>query len=271
LTRQRSKPVLTANPKLERQAKRLTRQQKRLEQDFMTASDDPVKLTMSRGKTIRFADIKKIEPMTDTQEDVFDAYHDTEALVLYGSAGTGKSFIALYHALVDVLDPDTDYEKILIVRSTVQSRSMGFLPGTSEEKTEPFELPYHDIFATILGRPDAYEKLKDMGKVEFVSTSFLRGSTFNNSIVFFDESQNATLEEIRTVSTRIGKFSKFIVAGDGMQNDLIHSRTDVSGFRDFLSIASRMSEFRTFKFTTDDIVRSGFVKSFLIACEKLGL
>lgn len=271
MTRQRSKPVLTANPKLERQAKRLTRQQKRLEQDLMVTSDDPVKLTMSKGRSIRYTDIKKIEPLTDTQEDVFEAYHETDAMVLYGSAGTGKSFIALYHALIDVLDQDTEYEKILIVRSTVQSRDMGFLPGTTEEKMEPFELPYHDIFATLLGRPDAYEKLKDMGKVEFLSSSFLRGSTFNNCIIIVDEFQSMTLHEAKTVASRVGKYSKLVVIGDGAQNDLVKSKNDVSGFRDFLTIASRMSEFRTFKFTTDDIVRSGFVKSFLIACESLGL
>jgi phosphate starvation-inducible protein PhoH len=271
LTRQRSKPVLTANPKLERQAKRLTRQQKRLEQDYMATSNNPVALTNTRGKTIRFQDIKNIEPMTNTQEDVFNAWYDTDALLMYGSAGTGKSFIALYHALVDVLDPESDYEKILIVRSTVQSRDMGFLPGTTEEKMEPFELPYHDIFATLLGRPDAYEKLKDMGKVEFLSSSFLRGSTFNNSIIVVDEFQSMTLHEAKTVASRIGKYSKLVVIGDGAQNDLVKSKNDVSGFRDFLSIANRMPEFRTFKFTTDDIVRSGFVKSFLIACEGLGL
>ena len=237
----------------------------------MATSNNPVSLTNTRAKTIRFSDIKNIEPMTNTQEDVFNAWYDTDALLMYGSAGTGKSFVALYHALVDVLDPESDYEKILIIRSTVQSRDQGFLPGTTEEKMEPFELPYHDIFATLLGRPDAYEKLKDMGKVEFLSSSFLRGSTFNNCIVFFDEMQCANLGEIKTICTRLGKFSKLIVAGDGAQNDLVKSKYDVSGFGEFLSIANRMSEFRTFKFTTDDIVRSGFVKSFLIACEGLGL
>jgi phosphate starvation-inducible PhoH-like protein len=272
LTRLKSKPVLTnSNLKLERQAKRLTRQQRRLEQELMTTGDSSVTLTSSRSRAIKFSDIKKIQPKTDTQADVFDAWDDTDAMVLYGSAGTGKSFLALYHALVEVLDPETDYEKILIVRSTVQSRNAGFLPGTVEEKNEPFELPYIDIFSELLGRPDAYEKLKDLGKVEFLSTAFLRGSTFNNCIIFFDEAQNCTFPEISTVATRIGKNTKMIVAGDGLQNDLIHSKTDVSGFRDFLSVASRMEEFRTFKFTTDDIVRSGFVKSWLIACEKLGL
>lgn len=259
---------------IERQAKRLSRQQKQLSKELSVqiASELPVKLTGAKLRPIKPSDLSVLKPLTDTQSDFFEAYNQGGiAYMLYGSAGTGKSYIALYHALRDVLAPDSIYDKVIIVRSVVQSRNMGFLPGSMDEKMEPFELPYHDICGDLLNRKDAYEKLKDMGKIEFLSTSFLRGSTFNNCIVIFDEAQNETFAGFSTVLTRVGMDSKIIICGDGIQNDLLHSKTDISGFRDAVQITKTMSEFRSFKFTTDDIVRSGFVKAWLIACEKLGL
>lgn len=270
------KTALTSSttPTLERQAKRISRQQKQLTKElaFTLDQEAPVSLTGAKGRAIRFSDLIDLKPLTDTQADFFDAYEDGGiAFMLYGSAGTGKSFIALHRAIREVLDPESGIKKIIIVRSVVQSRNMGFLPGTVEEKLEPFELPYHDICADLLNRSDAYEKLKDMGKIEFLTTSFLRGSTFNNCIVIFDEAQNETFAGFSTVLTRLGMNSKIIVCGDGLQNDLLHSKTDISGFRDAVAVTRTMEDFRSFKFTTDDIVRSGFVKSWLIACERLGL
>jgi predicted ribonuclease YlaK len=277
LTRSRStKSALTSstNPNIERQAKRLSRQQKQLDRDIQAdlSMNVPTKLVGAKGRTIKLSDLINLTPLTDTQQYFFDAYNDgEEAFTLFGSAGTGKSFIALYHALRDVLHQDSVYDKIIIVRSTAQSRNMGFLPGDMNEKTEPFEAPYIEICHTLLNRSDAYEKLKDMGKIEFVSTSFLRGTTFNNSIIIFDEAQNETFQGLSTVLTRVGKDTKIIVCGDGAQNDLIHSKTDVSGFRDFIGITNSMNEFNNFKFTVDDIVRSGFVKAWLVACEHYGI
>lgn len=276
MSRTRKTAALTSSttPTLERQAKRISRQQKQLAKEISATleSELPVKLVGAKGRAIKLSDLNVLEPLTDTQADFFESYQDGGiAFMLYGSAGTGKSFIGLYHALCDVLDPDSVYEKVVIVRSVVQSRAMGFLPGTMDEKMEPFELPYHDICADLLNRKDAYAKLKDMGKIEFLSTSFLRGSTFNNCIVLFDEAQNETFHGFSTVLTRLGTDSKIIICGDGLQNDLLHSKTDISGFRDAVAVTKTMADFRSFKFTTDDIVRSGFVKSWLIACEKLGL
>lgn len=270
MTRIRSttKPNI-ANIQMTRQARRLAKQQRRLEQELLV--EEQSKQTKSR--MVRISDIRELEPLTDVQRDFFESYenNDAEAYVLHGSAGTGKTFMAMYFALLDVMDETTPYDKIILVRSSVQTRDQGHLPGTIEEKMEGFEAPYHSILADITGKRDAYEKLKDVGLIEFVSTSFLRGSTYNNSIILFDEAQNATFEELNTVATRKGRDSKFIVAGDSKQNDLRKNKNDQSGFRDFLEVSYSMSEFRSFKFTSDDIVRSGFVKSWIKACEKLGL
>lgn len=265
----------TDNPQLERQARRISRQQKQLSKEINntnTNAANDTTLTGAKSRAIRYTDIIKLDPLTDTQSDFFDSYEDGgEAFVLYGSAGTGKTFLALYYALQDVLQVESQYKKIIIVRSSVQGRDQGHLPGTAEEKMEQFELPYHAICAELMGRKDAYEKLKGMGKIEFLSTSFLRGNTFNDAIIIFDEAQNETFSTIGTLITRTGKQSKLIIVGDGVQNDLLHNKHDVSGFRDFLSVTKNMSSFRHFRFTSDDIVRSGLCREWIVQCEKLGL
>lgn len=254
-----------------RQAKRIGRQQKRLEKESGIAN---VVNINTRQRVVRFEDIKELKPLTDTQYDFFEAWEDDQATgyVLYGSAGVGKTFLAGYHALLDVLDPNKpEYKKLIIIRSSVQGRDQGHLPGDEELKMAAFEAPYHSIFAKLTGKVDAYDKLKDMGKVEFMSSSFMRGDTFDDCIVVVDECQNFSWQELNTVSTRIGKNAKIIFCGDGKQDDLHYKKNDVSGFGDFLNVTRSIPEFRNFKFTSDDVVRSGFVKQWIIACERLGL
>ena len=255
----------------QRQAKRLGRQQKRLEKETGIAN---VVNINTRQRVVRYEDIKELKPLTDTQYDFFEAWEDDQATgyVLYGSAGVGKTFLAAYHALLDVLDPNKpEYKKLIIIRSSVQGRDQGHLPGDEELKMAAFEAPYHSIFAKLTGKVDAYDKLKDMGKVEFMSSSFMRGDTFDDCIVVVDECQNFSWQELNTVSTRIGKNAKIIFCGDGKQDDLHYKKNDTSGFGDFLNVTRSIPEFRNFKFTSDDVVRSGFVKQWIIACERLGL
>lgn len=267
------KPSLVNPPQIDRQAKRLARQSKALNRAADTEMYQQVSMTGTRdNRAIRLANLMKLEPLTDTQEDFCNAYEDgIEALVMFGSAGTGKSFLALYYALQDVLTPLSPYKKIIIIRSSVQGRDQGHLPGDADEKMEQFEKPYISICADLLGRKDAYEKLKDMGLIQFESTSFLRGTTMKDCIIIADEIQNENFGTISTIMTRRGENSKLIVMGDGLQNDLVTSKHDLSGFRDFIAVSRTMSEFRHFRFTSDDIVRSGFVKSWIIALEKAGL
>ena len=255
----------------ERTAKRLARQQKQLEKELL--NEMTIKVVHNAGKMVKYSDIKKLKPLTDTQSRFFQAWANDDAIgyLLYGSAGTGKTFAVLYHAMLEVLRPEATYKKIIIVRSCVQSRDVGFLKGDIAEKYEQYELPYHDICADLTNNKDAYSKLKETGKIVFLSTSFLRGSTFNDSIVVFDECQNTTFPEFSTVLSRLGTNSKICVLGDTKQDDLTKNKNEVSGFRAAIDVMNSMSDFRSFKFNSDDIVRSDFVKAWILACEKLGL
>ncbi len=266
---------IDVDPEYARQAKRLNRQQKRLEKNMgLDITQRQKNNGNQRQKIIRYQDIKNVEPLTDTQADFFDAWEDDQATgyVLYGSAGTGKTALAIYHGICDVLNPEIEtYNKLVIVRSGVAARDLGALPGDLDQKLEAYEAPYKGLFYELTGIPNAYEKLKDMQKVEFLSSSYIRGITLRNCIVVVEESQNFSWEELYSISTRVGQNTKIIFTGDTKQNDLHYKKSDVSGFGPFIDVTRSMIQFRTFRFTTEDIVRSDFCKAFLIACDKLNL
>ena len=213
--------------------------------------------------------LRRIQPMTESQQDVFNAFEEGYNLVLCGSAGTGKTYISLYLALSELIKREKaskdSPKKIIIIRSTVSSRDVGFLPGTLKEKMAVYEDPYRGVFAELFGRGDAFEILKAKGIVEFCSTSFLRGTTINDAFIILDEFQNCSEQELSTVITRVGKNSKVFFCGDWSQNDLIKSKWDVSGLPYFMKIIEKMQEFDIIEFGIEDIVRSGIVKSFIIA------
>ncbi len=210
----------------------------------------------------------KFTPLNATQREVFKSYEDGQNLVLHGYSGTGKSFVALYLALDDIWNY-SDYKKIVIVRSAVPSRDLGHLPGGPQEKVDIFELPYHKICAKIFGgRGDAFKNLKAQNRVDFESTSYLRGTEFTDSIIIVDEFQNMDSDELNTVMTRIGKNCKIIVCGDFRQTDFKRT-SEKSGIHQFLKTVRRMEEFDFHEFGIDDIVRSDFVKSWIIESEKV--
>ena len=218
--------------------------------------------------------LKSIIPLTDTQKKIFNEFDQAKNLVLMGTAGTGKTFCSMYLALKSIIDnknTNAGPNKILIIRSVVSSRDVGFLPGTLKEKLSVYEAPYKAIFSELLGRGDAWEILKTKGVVDFVSTSYLRGTSINDSFIIMDEFQNCNLSELDTIMTRVGKNSRMIFCGDLEQTDLLKSKFDVTGLPKFVSIIEQMRSFNIEEFGVEDIVRSGIVREYILAKRSLGI
>lgn len=235
-----------------------------------THSDDTQHNTSAKKPTnhlkLRIDDLKTFDPLTANQKKFFDAYKQGDYFIaLHGVAGTGKTFIALYKAIEEVLDKSNPFNKIIIVRSAVPSREVGHLPGDLDEKTQIYRQPYQQICHTLFGRPDAYARLEEQHHIEFISTSFIRGMSFDDAIIIVDEMQNLTFEEIDTVMTRVGYRSKIIWCGDYRQTDLNKRKNDMSGILKFFDIAHHMGAFTRVEFTADDIVRSSLVKDYILA------
>lgn len=220
-------------------------------------------------KKVRIDDLLTFSPITETQDKTFKAYNENKHLLLHGIAGTGKTFMSLYLALEEVLDPSNVYDDVFIVRSVVSTRDIGFLPGDEQEKVSIYEAPYRSICRELFGMKDAYDSLKQQNNIKFMSTSFIRGITINNAVVIVDECQNLNFHELDSIITRIGKNSKIIFCGDYTQTDLTREN-DKRGILNFMKILSSLGEFETIEFNIEDIVRSDFLKSYIIAKYKLG-
>jgi predicted ribonuclease YlaK len=224
---------------------------------------------MKRRKPINTDLLLNITPATENQAKLFDAYDSDKHLFVYGCAGTGKTFCALYLALKDVLSEITPYQKIVIVRSLVATREIGFLPGTHDDKSSLYQIPYKNMVKYMFEMPtDAefemlYGNLKSQETVTFWSTSFIRGTTLDNSIIIVDECQNLNFHELDSIITRVGDNSRIMFCGDATQSDLTKTN-ERSGILDFMKIIQRMPEFETIEFGVDDIVRSGLVKSYIV-------
>lgn len=214
--------------------------------------------------------LQDIEPMTDTQAQVFDSYLSGKNLMCHGVAGTGKTFISSYLAIRDILEKYDDKESLQIVRSVVPTRDMGFLPGSQKEKSRVYEAPYYSIFGELFGRGDAYEVLKSRNQVHFTTTSFVRGLTFNDSIVIVDECQNMTYHELDSVITRLGDNCRVIFCGDFRQSDFKWD-DERQGILNFMKIIKSMKSFDFIEFQKEDIVRSELVKEYIISKLNLGV
>lgn len=226
----------------------------------------PLKSKVNNHLKLRLDDLKTFEPLTENQSKFFDAYKLGDYFIaLHGVAGTGKTFCALYKAIEEVLDKSNPFKKIVVVRSAVQGREMGHLPGDVNEKMEIYQQPYRQICDTLFGRRDAWDRLEEQHYIEFISTSFIRGMSFDDAIIIVDECQNMTWEEINTVMTRVGYRSKIIWCGDYRQTDLNKRKNDMSGLIKFLDIGKLMNSHTRIEFTVDDIVRSSLVKEWIIA------
>lgn len=214
-------------------------------------------------------DLRHIKPLTLAQEDFFRSFMDGQNIVAHGSAGTGKSFVGLYLALNEYFRMESQIEHIIIVRSAVPTRQLGYMPGDLNEKTALYETPYRDIIGDLFGKRSTYDDMKEAGVIQFMTTSFVRGLTWDNAIVLVDEAQDCNAHELNSIMTRLGENSRIIVCGDTKQNDLIHSKHDVSGLDVFMKAATKMSSVSLVQFTHSDIVRSQFVKDWIVAYEQV--
>jgi predicted ribonuclease YlaK len=231
---------------------------------------------MAKAKDIRIDQMVNIKPLTENQKKAFASYKNGKNLFLYGAAGTGKTFVSLYNGLQDVLRNETPYDTVYMVRSAVPTREIGFLPGDEEDKTALFQVPYQNMVKFMFEMPgerefsSLYERLKNQGSLMFLTTSFLRGITLDNAVIIVDECQNLTFHELDTIITRVGQDSKIIFCGDFFQTDLMKS-SDKQGMVNFMKILDAMEQFDNIEFTIGDIVRSGFVKEYLINKIRLGV
>ena len=231
---------------------------------------------MKRKKPINADMMREIDPLTDNQKLLFESYSKNQNIVAYGAAGTGKTFITLYNALRDVLDPSTPYEKIYIVRSLVATREIGFLPGDHEDKSSLYQLPYVSMVKYMFEMPSdsefqmLYGNLKAQDTIDFWSTSFIRGTTLDKSVIIVDEYQNFNFHELDSIMTRVGSNSKICFCGDATQTDLTRAN-EKNGIVDFMKILRIMPSVDTIEFQIGDIVRSGICREYLIAKTELNL
>ena len=231
---------------------------------------------MKRKKPVNADYLVDIQPITENQKVLFDSYTSGKHIIAYGAAGTGKTFVTLYNALKDVLDENTPYEKIYMVRSLVATREIGFLPGDHEDKSDIYQVPYKHMVKYMFQMPsDAdfemlYGNLRAQDTIKFWSTSFLRGTTLDRSIVIVDEFQNLNFHELDSIITRIGEDSKIYFCGDASQSDL-QKTNERNGIVDFMKIIRSMPSFNLIEFGINDIVRSGLVKEYLIAKLEQGI
>jgi phosphate starvation-inducible PhoH-like protein len=223
---------------------------------------------LNKTLKLKLENLKELEPITKNQEKVFKYYADGYNLCLSGSAGSGKTFLALYLALQDVLDKNTPFDKVVIIRSVVPTREIGFLPGDEEEKLDAYAGPYRGITSELFSDSEAWQKLINQNAVEFMSTSFIRGITISNAIVVVDEMQNLNFHELDSVITRLGECSKLIICGDYYQSDF-EKQKDKDGVIHFLNIVQRMKYFEHVEFSWEDIVRSGLVREYIMTKEQL--
>ena len=209
----------------------------------------------NKKQSLGLGELVRVDPLTDTQEV---AFRSSNNMVLDGSAGTGKTFLSMYRGLDSVINRE-EHSRLVIIRSNVETRKMGYLPGTEKEKVEVYEAAYRDIASELFERGDAYDILKLKGIVHFMPTSFIRGTTLRDAYIIVDECQNMTYHELDSVITRVGENSKIVFCGDYFQSDLKDT-----GILPFLDVLKAMKDFDFIHFTTDDIVRSEFVKNYLV-------
>lgn len=206
-------------------------------------------------------------PKTENQKKMFEEFYNDKNLLSVGSAGTGKTIVALYLALQKLITNGID--KIIIVRSAVSLRSQGHLPGSIAEKEEIYSLPYKQMVNFLFHNDTAWEVLTKRGYIQFLTTSYIRGITFENVVIIADEIQNLETGECESLLTRLGNEARIIMCGDIRQEDLSRKR-EITCHNWLVKLIGNVPDyFSIINFTRDDIVRSELVKQIIIALEDM--
>jgi phosphate starvation-inducible PhoH-like protein len=200
--------------------------------------------------------------LTQSQREYYDKLRRNQITVCSGPAGVGKSFIAMKAAVDLLAEHDSPYEKIIIVRPAVEAEEkLGSLPGNVEEKLDPYIFPSYYLLNKIIGK-EAREKLKAMEVIEVFALAYMRGMNIDNSILIFEEAQNATPKQMKLLLTRIGTDSKFFISGDLEQTDRYKDKKH-SGLWDALERLKNMSEVGVHQFGDEDVVRNPIITELL--------
>lgn len=236
----------------------------------------PLNKKKPQSPLITLDHLVELQPLTENQERLFDFYDEGKNIVAHGYPGVGKTLCLLYKALEEVLDPSTPYKKVIVVRSTVATRDIGFLPGSISEKIAEFEVPYKYMIKNLFdfNSDEKYEmlygNLKAQKSFYFMPTSFIRGMTIDEAVIIVDEFQNCNNHELTSLITRVGQNTKIHFSGDIFQTDLT-KKSDIEGILVFMNILNNMNSFERIDFNIEDIIRSELLKEFIIAKDKMGL
>lgn len=201
--------------------------------------------------------------LTESQKIYHNILINNQITICSGPAGTGKSYIALKTAIDLILDPETPYEKIIILRPAVESAdsTIGLLPGNVREKMDPYVFASIYLLNKIVGQ-DVVKKLEELGIIEVMAVNFIRGLNIDNSILVGEEFQNVTPNEMKTILTRIGFKSKFFISGDIEQTDKF-KEIEKSGLYDATQRLTDIDGIGLFKFNLNDIVRNPIITKIL--------
>lgn len=202
----------------------------------------------------------EVKPKTDNQKKLVEAIQKNEITIASGFPGTGKTFLACAEALKLLKDSNSPYKRIILVKSvtTLKDEEIGFIKGTIEDKMEPFMDSFLDNFNKIIGE-SLTNKLREQGFIQIRPIAYVRGRSIDNSLIIIDEAQNISLENMRTLMTRIGDNSKIVILGDVKQKDIRNKKESSLGvvlerFKDkhgFGTVELRNAE---------DIVRNPIIK-----------
>jgi phosphate starvation-inducible PhoH-like protein len=200
--------------------------------------------------------------LTESQKEYWDVLDKNEITLCFGPAGVGKSYIAMKKAVDLLHDDENKYEKIIIVRPAVEAEEkLGSLPGGLEEKLDPYIFPSYYLLNKIIGK-ECREKLKDEGYIEVAALAYMRGWNVDNTILIFEEAQNATPAQMKLLLTRIGFNTKFFISGDLEQSDKFKDKTK-SGLYDAKVRLDGVKNIGVFEFGDKDIVRNPIISQIL--------